>query len=184
MQTLPIQPLRLVMTSDFRSLNPITYLPMNVLLLWYVPRRSNLTSYFKSVTLITHVAMSIWPLKAYILKIKWGGNLWSIALWALLQVKITYSVYYTWHLELVILIYIFHIFYFLCRNKFTYIFEFWTSRLGDPFGFLRIMRFFGKFATSLYQRRTEKSRYQGFLAKQKKNNTFLLDLIAFTQLKY
>ena len=120
------QPQRSSLTSDLKSVTPITYLSMCILLIWYgtfwqpprslqppnslggqvwpniwnqwpqlptyphayrlydmdpfsslevttaskQPRRSSVTSYFKSVTSITHVALSIWPLTAWISKMK------------------------------------------------------------------------------------------------------------------
>ena len=67
------QPLRSNMTSDLKSVTPITYLSIWILLIWYgpflaasevttaskQPQRSNLTSDFKSVTPVTYLSMWI-----------------------------------------------------------------------------------------------------------------------------
>ena len=63
------QPQISIMTSDLKSVTPITYLSMCILLIWYghfwqplrslQPQRSSLTSDLKSVTPITYLSMCI-----------------------------------------------------------------------------------------------------------------------------
>ena len=77
------QPWRSNLTSDLKSVTPITYLSMCILFIWYgpfmaaseattaskQPRRSNLTSYLKSVTPNTYLSMCILLI--------WYGPFWQ-----------------------------------------------------------------------------------------------------------